>query len=91
MPQVCAGWHRTGNLNIPRNITSIFPSSRSPELNPVENLRRYPRANRLSNRVFEIYDAMIDAACGAWRKLIAQPPAITPLGKQDWAEISQSQ
>jgi len=39
------------------------------------------RANRLSNRVFgtheAIIDAIIDAACEAWRNLVAQPQTIT--------------
>lgn len=31
-----AGWHTTGVLKIPNNITLLFPPSRAPELNPVE-------------------------------------------------------
>ncbi len=27
-----AGWHTTDKLNIPKNMTLIFPPSRSPEL-----------------------------------------------------------
>lgn len=30
---------------------------------PVENVWQYLRANWLSNRVFDTYDAIIDAAC----------------------------
>ena len=63
-----AGWHTTGKLDVPKNITPIFLPSRSPELNPVENIWQYLRANWLSNRVFETYDAIIDAACEAWTK-----------------------
>ena len=33
-----AGWHTTGKLNVPQNITPIFLPSRAPELNPVENV-----------------------------------------------------
>ena len=33
-----AGWHTTGVLNIPKNITIILLPSRAPELNPVENI-----------------------------------------------------
>ena len=33
-----AGWHTTGNLDVPENITPIFLPSRAPELNPVENV-----------------------------------------------------
>ena len=85
-----AGWHTTAKLAIPRNITPIYLPSRAPELNPVENVWQYLRANWLSNRVFENYDAIIDAACDAWRKFVAQPETITSIGMRDWAHISQS-
>ena len=75
-----AGWHTTAKRDIPKNITPIFLPSRSPELNPVENIWQYLRDNWLSNRVFETYDAIIDAASDAWRRLIAQPEAITSIG-----------
>jgi len=58
-----AGWHTTGNLVVPKNITIILLPSRSPELNPVENIWQYLRQNWLSNRIFEDYDAIIDAGC----------------------------
>jgi transposase len=67
-----AGWHTTEKLDVPKNMTLIFLPSRSPELNPVENIWQYLRQNWLSNRVFDTYDAIIDAACDAWRKLVAQ-------------------
>jgi transposase len=85
-----AGWHTTAKLKVPKNITLIFLPSRSPELNPVENVWQYLRANRLSNRVFESYDAIIDAACEAWRSLIAEPKAITSIGMRDWARVGQA-
>ena len=68
-----AGWHTTGKLDVPDNITPIFLPSRAPELNPVENVWQYLRQNWLSNTVFENYDAIIDAACAAWQKLVAEP------------------
>jgi hypothetical protein len=45
----------------------------APELNPVENIWQYLRANWLSNRVFETFDDIIDAICDAWNKLTASP------------------
>ena len=84
-----AGWHTTAALVVPRNITIIFLPSRAPELNPVENIWQYIRANWLSNRVFETYDDIIEAACAAWRKLIAEPEAITSIGTREWATIGQ--
>jgi hypothetical protein len=40
-----AGWHTTGNLITPKNITLVFLPSRAPELNPVENIWQYLRHN----------------------------------------------
>ena len=42
-----AGWHTTGNLITPKNITLVFLPSRAPELNPVENIWQYLRHNWL--------------------------------------------
>jgi hypothetical protein len=50
---------------------------------------QYLRENWLSSTVFENYDAIVDAACEAWRKLIAQPETITSIGMRDWAHIGQ--
>jgi hypothetical protein len=85
-----AGWHTTGNLNLPKNITLIFLPSWSPELNPVENIWQFLRANFLSNRVFNTYDDIIDACCEAWNSLIALPETITSIGMRQWAHSGQS-
>jgi DDE superfamily endonuclease len=84
-----AGWHTTVNLNVPHNMTLIFLPSRAPELNPVENVWQFLRSNWLSNRVFESYEAILEAACEAWNKLMAQPQAITSIGMRDWAHVGQ--
>ena len=84
-----AGWHTTGKLNVPKNITIILLPSRSPELNPVENIWQYLRANWLSNRVFEDYDAIIDAGCDAWNRLIERPEVIKSIGMRKWAHKGQ--
>ena len=85
-----AGWHTTEKLTIPNNLTLILLPSRSPELNPVENIWQFLRANWLSNRVFQTYDAIIAAACEAWNKLTALPETITSIGMRDWAHIGHS-
>jgi hypothetical protein len=46
-------------------------------------------ANWPSNRVFDTYDEILDATCDAWRKLIAQPEAITSIGLRDWVHLGQ--
>ena len=61
-----AGWHRTGDkLRVPDNITVLHLPPYSPELNPVENVWAYLRSNKLSNRVFDSYDTIVDACCDA--------------------------
>ena len=84
-----AGWHTTDKLKVPRNITIILLPSRSPELNPAENIWQYMRQNWLSNRVFETYDAVLDAGCEAWNRLISEPGTITSIGMRDWAYNGQ--
>ena len=85
-----AGWHTTAHLRWPKNITPILLPSRAPELNPVENIWQFLRANYLSNRVFKTYDNIIDAACDAWNKLIAKPQTIMSIGTRKWAHIGQT-
>jgi putative transposase len=85
-----AGWHTTSQLDMPDNITPIFLPSRSPELNPQENIWQYMRANWLSNRVFENYNAIIEAACEAWNNLMTMPDIITSIGLRKWAHVGRS-
>jgi len=85
-----AGWHQTGDkLRIPDNVTLLHLPPYSPELNPVENVWAYLRSNKLSNRVFETYDAIVDACCDAWNWLIAQPDQIASIGSRKWAQVKQ--
>ncbi len=84
-----AGWHATGKLQVPENLTIILLPSKSPELNPVENVWQYLRANWLSNWVFETYEDIVDAACEAWNKLIERPETITSIGLRKWAHDGQ--
>ena len=86
-----AGWHTTTALTVPSNITLIFLPSRSPELNPVENIWQFMRANWLSNRIFETYQDIINAACDAWLKLVNLPNSIKSIGMRDWAHIGHQQ
>lgn len=84
-----AGWHQTGGrLRVPDNITLLHLPPYSPELNPVENVWAYLRSNKLSNRVFDTYDAIVDACCNAWNWLAQQPDRITALGTRSWAQVT---
>ncbi len=57
--------------------------------NPVEQIWQFLRDNFLSNRVFETYGDIIDAACDAWQRLVALPATITSIGMRDWAHGGQ--
>ncbi len=85
-----AGWHTTDKLKVPKNMRLIRLPSKSPELNPIENIWQYMRANWLSNRVFETCAEIVDAACEAWNNLTDRPFVITSIGMRDWAQIGQS-
>ena len=80
-----AGWHLSGKLDIPDNITIMPLPPKSPELNPVENIWQFIRENWLSNRIFKSYDDIVDHCCHAWNKLVDQPWAIISIGMRDWA------
>jgi DDE superfamily endonuclease len=85
-----AGWHTTGRLAFPANIVPILLPSRAPELNPVENVWQFLRQNWLSNRVFETYEAIVEAACAAWNRLLDLPGQINSIGLRDWAHTGQT-
>jgi transposase len=82
-----AGWHTTGKLRLPQNLSLLPLPPKSPELNPVENLWQFLRHNNLSNRSFSGYEAIVDAACEAWNSLLADPARITSIGTPQWAII----
>jgi len=80
-----AGWHLSPKLKVPGNITLLPLPSKSPELNPVENIWQYMRDNWLSNRVFTSYSDILDHCCAAWNRLTDQPWRIMSIGLRDWA------
>ncbi len=89
LPLDRAGWHTTGKLDAPKNITPIFLPSRAPEFEPGRKRLAVSPSELDLNTVFENYDAIVDAACAAWRKLTAKPETITSIGMRDWAHVGQ--
>ena len=83
-----AAWHQQGDtLHVPGNLTLLHLPPYSPELNPVENVWAWLRGNRLSNRVFDSYDAIVGACADAWNSLIAVPERITSIATRPWAQV----
>ena len=85
-----AAWHTTEKLRIPDNLSLLPLPPKSPELNPVENVWQFLRQNKLSNRIFDGYEAIVTAACEAWNSLLATPERITSIGTRSWAATGHS-
>ena len=83
-----AGWHGALALNIPDNITLLALPPYSPELNPIENVWQYLRQNFLSNRVFDNYEAIVEACCNAWLAFIALPQVVRSVTQRTWATVN---
>lgn len=83
-----AGWHGAHALAVPDNITLLPLPPYSPELNPIENVWQYLRQNFLSNRVFEDYDAIVDACCKAWCAFIDVPDVVRSVTAREWARVT---
>ena len=78
-----AGWHISERLVVPHNITIVPLPAKCPELNPVENVGQFMRGNRLSNRVFALYTAVVDHCCDAWNRLTDQPWRVISIGLRE--------
>jgi len=80
-----AGWHKSGALNIPENLSILFLPPYSPELNPTENIWQFLRQTYLSNRVFETWEAIVDVCCEAGNRLTTEPGRIKSIATRNWA------
>ncbi len=67
-----AGWHRSGELDVPDNVSLVILPAYSPELNPIERVWLYLRERHLSHRLLDSYDDIVSACCTAWNKLTAE-------------------
>ena len=79
-----AGWYGAGALVVPDNITLVPLPPYSPELNPVERVWLYLKERFLSHRLLADYDAIADAACRAWNRLVAETGRIRSLCSYPW-------
>ena len=76
-----AGWHQTeGELEVPNNIVLLPLAPYSPELNPMENVWEYLRGNKLSARVWDSYEAIVEACADAWNFFVNDPDRIRSIG-----------
>jgi len=79
-----AGWHCTNALAVPGNLTLAFLPPYSPELNVIERVWLYLKERYLSHRVWPDYQAILDAVCDAWNKLIDETGRLKSLTHVPW-------
>ena len=85
-----AGWHQDGvRLIVPDNITLLRLPPYAPELNPMENVWAFLRANKLCNLVWQTYDDIVRACAAAWLFLMHNPDRIKSIGSRNWATVNQ--
>ena len=83
-----AGWHQPGQrLPIPDNITLLRLPPYAPELNPIELVWEYLRANKLSMVVWDSYEAILRACSDAWNWFIADPIRVASITQRSWASV----
>jgi putative transposase len=81
-----AGWHGAKALKVPSTITLVPLPSCSPQLNPVERVWEYVRERFLSHRLHRDDDAVLEAACRAWNRLVADPGRLQSLCAYPWIQ-----
>ena len=64
-----AGWHKSKNLAIPKNVEIVYLPPYSPELNPVERLWQWLRRHFCRNRLFNNLRDLVRTLLGAWPQL----------------------
>ena len=58
-----AGWHKSKDLVVPKNITITLLPPYCPELNPVERLWLYIKQNTIKNKIYESIAALEVMVC----------------------------
>jgi transposase len=79
-----AGWHGARDLKVPACMTLVPLPPRSPELNPAERVWLFLKERYLSHRLLDDYDAVVEATCEAWRRLVAETGRLTSLTSYPW-------
>ena len=78
-----AGWHTSGEIELPEGIHLQFLPTGSPELQPAERL--WPLSNEaIANRLFEEISEVEDALVARCVELLDQPRTIRDLTNYHW-------
>lgn len=82
-----AGWHGAKALAVPSNITLIKLPPYAPELNPMENVWAYLRANKLAITVFDTFEEIIDKCAQAWSFFANDTERIKSITQRQWVSV----
>ncbi len=83
-----AGWHVAKALKVPDNISLLKLPPYAPELNPMENVWQYLRANKLAITVFDSYEDILDKCADAWNFFATEPERITSITQREWIKVN---
>jgi len=81
-----AGYHTSGDLVVPENVSLIQLPPYSPELNPVENLWHYLRAHHWSNREYEGYSGLESEAVRSLRVVCSDAENLKSICNADYVQ-----
>ncbi len=85
-----AGWHGSQALCVPCNITIVTLPPYAPELNPVENIWAYLRANGLAISVFDTYDDIVARCSNAWNFFANDQDRVRSISDREYARAVNS-
>ena len=81
-----AGWHSARALLVPDNLTLVPLPPYAPELNPIENVWAYLRANRLAISVLDTYEDILARCCEAWNFFADDPERVRSITARAYAK-----
>ncbi|TFL16140.1 IS630 family transposase, partial [Jannaschia formosa] len=81
-----AGWHASKALVVPENLTLVPLPPYAPELNPIETVWAYLRANRLAISTMDTWDDIVTRCCEAWNFFAGDPDRVRSITNRDYAK-----
>jgi transposase len=81
-------WLRFERLTVPNIVTLLRLPPYAPELNPIENVWEYLRANYLSHIVCDTYEQVVEACCTARNAFIHDIEKVTSVTTRPCAKVT---
>lgn len=79
-----AGWHKSANLEIPKNIRIEFLPPYSPQLNPAEHVWDEIREKWFKNKYFETLEQVEEQLCKGLKDLEDKPEIVAGITGFPW-------